>query len=248
MNATSRPLDVLCAALGLILCFACGSARAGEPRKPVSKSPTLAFACMVDGGRVEYDSAAFVTKNPGPTYEDHSKHLVAIRQAFDAYLKQQYGSGGYVQCAQYDTLAEIEKWLQWRKEYQVGRNYQLVITDWTYSGTVSAPEEPAPPPAAPPAAVSSPGTAYYACSAVSKDVAYDNQPFAAASDVGTNRRVYFSYGIFVAESFGNLGVWHSCAQKPSYAEAESYQQQAAASRKIPRSVTHWVYNAEPKSP
>ena len=141
MNANSRLFDVFCTALGLMLCFASGSARAGEPRTPVSKSPTLAFACMADGGRVEYDSAAFVTKNPGPTYEDHSKHHVAMQQAFGAYLKQQYGSGGLVQCAQYDTLAEIEKWLQWRKEYQVGRNYQLVTTDWTYSGTVSAAED-----------------------------------------------------------------------------------------------------------
>lgn len=248
MNATSRPLDLLCAALGLILCFASGSARAGEPRTPVSKSPTLAFACMADGGRVEYDSAAFVTKNPGPTYEDHSKHLVAMRQAFEAYLKQQYGNGGLVQCAQYDTLAEIEKWLQWRKEYQVGRNYQLVTTDWTYSGTVSAAEAPTPPPTAPPAAVSSPATAYYACSAFTKGVAFDNQPFAASGDAGTSRLVYLSYGIFVAETFGNIGVGRTCMQKPSYAEAQSHQRQVAASRNIPSSVTHWVYNAQPKSP
>jgi hypothetical protein len=248
MNATSRPLDLLCAALGLILCFASGSARAGEPRTPVSKSPTLAFACMTAVGNVEYDSAAFVTKNPGPTYEDHSKHIVSIQHAYEAYLKQRYGYGGFVQCAQYDTLAEIEKWLQWRKEYQVGRNYQLVTTDWTYSGTVSAAEEPTPPPAAPPAAVSSPATAYYACSAFTKGVAYDNQPFAASGDTGTSRLVDLSYGIFVAETFGNIGVGRTCTQKPSYAEAQSYQQQVAAIRKIPRSVTHWVYSAKPKSP
>ena len=81
-----------------------------------------------------------------------------------------------------------------------------------------------------------------------KGVAYDNQPFAASSDGGTNRLVYFSYGIFVAETFGNIGVGRSCVQKPSYAEAQSHQRQVAASRNIPSSVTNWVYNAEPKSP
>lgn len=246
MTATSRPLGAFCAVLGLVLYLDCASTQAGEGPQVVSTNPILYYACLADGGSVEYDSAAFATKNPGPTYPDHSRHTQRMQDAFKDYLAQTYGFPGYVTCGQHNTLAEAKKWLAWRKEYQVGRNYQLVTTDWAYSGTVSASAAP-PPPAAPPAAATSPTTAYYVCTAMTKDAAYDNEPFAASSDFGTNRRVYFSFGQFAAERFGNLGVGHSCVQKLTLADAQKYQQQIATAGNLPRSVTHWVYTA-PKSP
>lgn len=239
MNRNPRPTVVAHAVFGLILCVAGSSAYAGEPLPPISKNPTMAFACMASGGNMEYDSAAFVTKNPG-AYAELNKHVSAMSGAFEAYLKEKYGYSGFTQCGQHDTLAQAKQWLVGRKEYQVGRNYQLVQTDWTYGGSVSASAAPKPTPAAKPAAASSAATAFYACTAITKDTVYDNDVFEAAGDGSTARLVQFSHGAFVAKQFG-AGVWHQCAQKPSLAEAQKYQRLVGGGRNLPHKTTHWTY-------
>jgi hypothetical protein len=143
MKRITRPANSVNALFGLVLGAACAAAVAGEPREPMPTEPTLYYACMSTGGRVEYDSAAFAYKNPGPVYRDHYELNVKMTVAFDAYLTQKYGFHGLVNCGRHNTLAEATKWLQGRASQvsSLGNQYKYTATDWSYA---AAPVESAP--------------------------------------------------------------------------------------------------------
>lgn len=243
MNRIARPIDVLHAVSGIVLCLAFASARAGEPLPPISKNPTMAFACMAAAGNFEYDSAAFVTKNPGPVYADLEKHVAALDRAFEAYLNEKYGFNGTSQCGQHDTLAQAKQWLVGRKENQVGRNYQLIQTDWTYSGAVSASSAASTPPATQAAAAPRNPTAFFACTSATSAVEYDSAVFESENGTANARQMRFAYAAYLQQQYKFIGA-ASCMPRPTQAAAEKYlKEQTPAAKGVAarRVTTGWVY-------
>lgn len=256
MKRITRPKHITRAVLSL-LCFACGAAIAGEPHVPMPTEPTLFYACMSSGGRFEYDSAAFARKNPGPVYKDHYDLSVKMSAAFDAYLTQKYGFHGLVQCGQYKTLAEAQKWLQWRESESraPGKNYQYFATDWTFDAALT---EPAPAAtttthdataqaAQPAASAASVPTAFFVCVAVVPGVAYESAVFEARNDAGSARRMHFAFATHLSQKH-NIGAMPACRSRPTRAEAQAYLQEysAGVSGEVTQHVaTGWVYDPTP---
>jgi hypothetical protein len=233
MKSTPRPIDVLHAVFGLLLCIVGTSATAGETLPPISTNATIGFACMASGGRFEYDSAAFAVKNPGPNYSDLDKLVQRMDSAFKAWLQQKYDFQGYAQCGQYDTLAEAKKWLEWRKSEseQPGKNYQLVRTDWTFSGgsDAAAPAVTPATPAAQSAAVATgSSTGYWACASVANGVRYESAVFAGPNDSMRQRRAFFGFRAFMAERHPALPSQGTCDWRPTRAAAEAWLSQFGA--------------------
>ncbi len=257
MKRIARPTHLTCAVFSLLAYAACATAVAGEPRTPMPTEPTLFYACMSSGGRFEYDSAAFAWKNPGPVYEDHYKLNLKMTTAFDEHLTRKYGFHGLVQCGQYKTLAEAQKWLQWResRSREPGMQYQYFATDWTYD---AGPSQPAPAAtstthdataqaAQPAASAASVPTASFVCVAVSKGVAYESAVFETRNDAGSARRVHFSFASYLSQKH-NIGAMPTCRSWPTRAEAQAYLQDYSAkvSGGVAQHVaTGWVYEATP---
>ena len=254
MKPLTQPTQVTRAVFGLLLCITCAAAVAGEPHVPMPTAPTLFYACMSTGRLMEYDSAAFARKNPGPAYKDHEDLHQKMTAAFDEYLTQKYGFHGIVQCGNHNTLAEAQQWLQWRESesHGVGKQYQYIATDWTYDAgpTESAPSATtttldATAPAGQPAASAASGpTAFFFCIAVSKGVAYESAVFEARNDAGTARRMFFTYAAYLSEKY-NVGAMANCRSRPTRAEAQAHLQEfsagvyGGASQHV---ATGWVYN------
>jgi hypothetical protein len=211
---------------------------------------------MSTGGRAEYDSAAFAYKNPGPVYRDHYELNVKMTAAFDAYLTQKYGFHGLVNCGRHNTLAEATKWLQGRASQvsSLGNQYKYTATDWSYA---AAPVESAPatttsaaataPAGQTAASTASEPTTFYFCIANSQGVGYESDVFQARNDVGTARRIQFTYAKFLSEKY-KVGAMPNCRSKPTRAEAQDYLQQFSAgvyggvSQHV---ATGWVYSPTP---
>lgn len=257
MNRVMRPTHVFCALISL---FICATVTAGEVREPVPTAGTLFYACMSTGGVTEYDSAAFAHRNPGPDYMDHQKLYENMSAAFDGYLTQTYGFHGLVQCGQYNTLAEAQKWLQWRESVVRGLarpDAKYVATDWTYEAAASkAPSTAATTQAATvqavqPAMVSpSEPMAFYVCTAISQGVAYQSAIFEAGNNAGVARRIMFKYAAYLGEKYKVSGM-PTCRSKATRAEVQAYLQQfpAGVAGGVSQQVaTGWVYDATASAP
>jgi len=172
-------------------------------------------------------------KNPGPNYSDLNKLVQSMDAAFQAWLQQKYDFHGYAQCGQYDTLAEAKKWLEWRKSEseQPGKNYQLVRTDWTYSGggseaSAGASDAATPAPAAQSApADAGPSTGYWACASVANGVRYESAVFEGPNDSMRQRRAFFGFRAYMAEKHPTLAVQGTCDWRPTRAAAEAWLSQ-----------------------
>jgi hypothetical protein len=254
MKRITRPTYVVCALFGPLLCAA---VTAGEVHDPLPTAPTLFYACMSTAGATEYDSAAFARQNPGPVYKDHASLSVNMTAAFDGYLTQKYGFHGIVQCSQHNTLAEAQKWLQWRESVVRGLSRpdaKYVATDWTYDAAPGVAASTAATPqnvtaqASQPAAASATGPkSFYACVAMSQGVAYESAIFESDNNAGVARRMMFTYAAYLSEKH-KVSAMPRCMPKPTRAEAAAYLQQFAAgvAGGISQHVaTGWVYDATP---
>jgi hypothetical protein len=255
MKRITRPTHVVCALLGSLLCAA---VTAGEVRDPLPTAPTLFYACMSTGGATEYDSAAFAHQNPGPVYKDHQALSTSMTAAFDGYLTQKYGFHGLVQCSQHNTLAEAQKWLQWRESVVRGLtrpDAKYVATDWAYDAapgvvaSTAATTQNVAAHASPPAAASATTEpkSFYICIAMSQGVAYESAIFESPNNAGLARRIMFTYASYLSEKH-KVSAMPRCTPKPTRAEAQAYLQQFAAG--VAGGVTQhvatgWVYEATP---
>lgn len=231
-------------ACGLLPVIVALPARAGEAGNiKIPTAPILYHACMSTGGRIEYDSAAYSTKNPGPDLASHSRHLTTMASAFDAWLTQRHGFHGLAQCFSFATQAEAKNWLQGRKQHVAQLpavfNNQHFATDWTYEGGTAA---VATPQSARPAAAGTP-TAFYFCQAIQNGVGYDSAIFEAAYDALTARRAQFSFSAHLSQQYKLAGM-ATCRSNPTLAAAQAAQQAhtvgvySQASRRV---ATGWVY-------
>jgi hypothetical protein len=253
MKPITRPTH-LTIGLVVLLLYAGASALGGEPREPMPTAPTLYYACMSTGGRAEYDSAAFASKNPGADYQNHYDLNVKMMAAFDAYLTQKYGFHGLVNCGRYNTLAEAQQWLQWRESESraPGKNYQYFTTDWTYDGAAGESEAAAAattPTAATtqagqsPAAAAGVPTVSFICIATSQGTAYESAIFEASNDAGTARRIMFTFAAYLSEKY-KIGAMPVCRSKPTRAAVEAFLQEfpAGVQGGVSQHVsTGWVY-------
>jgi hypothetical protein len=253
MKRTTRPTYVVYAIFGSLLCAA---VTAGEVRDPLPTAPTLFYACMSTAGATEYDSAAFARQNPGPVYKNHHDLSVNMTAAFDGYLTQKYGFHGLVQCSQHNTLAEAQKWLQWRESVVRGLtrpDAKYVATDWTYdaapgvAASTAATTQVATAHAGQPAASVTEPKSFYICIAMWQGVAYESAIFESANNAAAARGMMFKYAAYLSEKHKVSGM-PRCMPKPTRAEAEAYRQQFAAgvAGGISQHVaTGWVYEAAP---
>lgn len=247
MNRTSPGASFTIAAFSMVLSISATPARAGESGNVrIPTAPILYHACMSTGARVEYDSAAFSTKNPGPDLASHSRHLTAMGEAFGAWLTQNYGFNGLVNCGTYNTLAEAENWLRGRKQYveQLPAifNNKYYATDWTYQSGGTA--EVAAPQAAQPAAPGVP-TVFWFCVAIHQGIEYDSAVFEAPNNALTSRRAYFGYNAHLSERY-RIGAPSTCVSKPTRAAAEAALQDYPARVQggvRQRIETGWAYKA-----
>jgi hypothetical protein len=220
-------------------------------------APTLFYACMSAGGRTEYDSAAFAHKNPGPVYKDHYELNVKMTAAFDAYLTQKYGFHGNVNCGRYNTLAEAKQWLQGRESHVqgLGSQFTYTATDWTYDAAPieSAPAATTTTPGAtvqasqPAASAAGAPTAFFVCIAVSQGTAYESAIFEARNDIGTARRMQFTFAAYLSEKYKGSAM-PNCTSKPTRAAVQAYLQEfpAGVLGGVSQHVaTGWAYNPTP---
>lgn len=246
MNRTSRVVSLMIA-FSMLPGIAATPARAGESANiKIPTAPILYYACMSAGGHVEYDSAAFSGKNPGPDLPSHSRRHTAMATAFDAWLTQKYGFHGVVTCGTFDTLAEAENWLQGRKQHVESLpaifNNKYYRTDWTYQadGTAAV----ATPPAAQPAAPAVP-TVFWFCVAIHQGVEYDSAIFEAPNNAMISRGAYFGYNAYLSEKYRIVGG-STCVSKPTLAAAQAALQgysayvQGGVKQRI---ATGWTYRA-----
>ncbi len=155
-------------ALVLVCLFFSGSIAAGEspayaqPVKPVP--PVVHGYCYADGrDSTVYFTAAFSSPpvgGPGGTTLQETTRItgntiVAWRDAFERYLSEKHGSGGFIQCALEDSLPQAQTSRQAlldkfrRDNASYTRKRSFVETGWVYSAPTSPPGGNSPTPTAP---------------------------------------------------------------------------------------------------
>ncbi len=116
----------------------------GQPVKPV---PSVVHGyCYADSPTVYFSAAFSSPPVGGPGGSTHQETLrirsntnVAWREAFEAYLKQEYGVSGLTQCAMEDSLHQaqvarqtlLDHFRRSNAGYTIKRTF--VETDWAYS-------------------------------------------------------------------------------------------------------------------
>lgn len=130
--------------------FLSGLAAAGESApyaKPVEPVPPEVHGyCYADSPTVYFSAAFSSAPVGGPGGDTHqetlrrrSNTMVAWREAFESYLKQEYGSAGLVQCAMEDSLSKAQSSRQTLLDHFRSNNASYTIkrvfveTDWAYS-------------------------------------------------------------------------------------------------------------------
>jgi hypothetical protein len=244
VKQASDTATISIAAFCMLLGTGAMPARAGEAGNvQVPTAPILYHACMSTAQNIEYDSAAFSTKNPGTALASHTQHLETMASAFDAWLTQGHSFHGLAQCFSFATLAEAKKCLQGRKQNVEQSaavfNNKYFASDWTYQGGTPA---VAAPPSAQPAAPRVP-TAFHFCEAIQNGVGYDSAIFEAPNDALTTRGAPLAYAAYLSQKYKLVGG-AICRSKPTLATAQAAQQAysvGAYSRASQRVATGWVY-------